>query len=436
MSTPLQLKSPSARQIKESLAMRLTQRCVRQLILLSLSSLVIACGGGPNGDPNPAAYTPRAQPARPADPDAPPPKPKLKKSAKQLFLEAGRIASRGPSGYDEAIEMYERVYREEPLLKQSLYNIGLLYDLRGDQSKAVEAYKFAADQGYAEGWVGIGLMQLAAKNAGEAEASFRRALDIEPLNGRAHLNLARIAKERGDQREAMQSIRNALKEDSRNADAYNLLAQIYLDLKRYKLSQLVCNAGLEELDPEHSGLWTTQGIVFLKLKDVINATRSFREAIKFDDKNFAARLNLGLITFNYRDYERSYQLLSEAVAIQPDNADALIAKSVAARALNRIDEAKQGYQKALSLKANHPSALFNLAVIQQDYTEVQGFDARTQNVQEAIRQLENVLNFSQDPKLRKKVVNRIEEAKLMIEAIMVEKEAAAEQQAQPSTPAQ
>jgi tetratricopeptide (TPR) repeat protein len=250
---------------------------------------------------------------------------------------------------------------------------------------------------------------------------------MEPLNGRAHLNLARIAKERGDQREAMQSIRNALKEDSRNADAYNLLAQIYLDLKRYKLSLLVCNAGLEELDPEHSGLWTTQGIVFLKLKDVINATRSFREAIKFDDKNFAARLNLGLITFNYRDYERSYQLLSEAVAIQPDNAEALIAKSVAARALNRIDEAKQGYQKALSLKDNHPSALFNLAVIQQDYTEVQGFDARTQNVQEAIRQLENVLNFSQDPKLRKKVVNRIEEAKLMIEAIMVEKEAAAEQ---------
>jgi TPR repeat protein len=54
--------------------------------------------------------------------------------------------------------MYERVYREEPLLKQSLYNIGLLHDLRGDQSKAVEAYKFAADQGYAEGWVGIGLM--------------------------------------------------------------------------------------------------------------------------------------------------------------------------------------------------------------------------------------------------------------------------------------
>jgi len=411
----------------------MTSISLRSLALMGAMCVTTACGGGPGGSPNPADYQPKAQPAtQPADPYAPPPKPKIKKQAKQIFTEAGALAAQGPSRYEDAIEMYERVYKEEPLLKVSLYNIALLYEQMGDQSKAVEAYKFAADNGVAEGWVGIGLMQLASGNEGEAEASFRRALDMEPLNGRAHLNLARIAKNRGDRRQAMESIRNALKEDSRNADAYNLLAQIYLDMKRYKLALLVCNAGLEELDPEHSGLWTTQGVIFLNLKDVINATRSFREAIKYDDKNYAARLNLGLITFNYRDYERSYQLLSEAVNLRPNDPEIVISKAVVARALNRIDEAKQGYQKTLELKPNHPGALFNLAIIQQDYTEVEGFDARIQNVKEAISQFENVLNFSQDERLRKKVQRRIEEARLIIESIEIEKESAATQQAQPA----
>lgn len=416
----------------------MTSISLRALSLLGAMTLISACGGGPGGGGSaPEAYQPRARPAaKPEDPYAPPPKPKIKKEAKQVFLEAGALTAQGPSRYEDAISLYERVYREEPLLKISLYNIALLYEQMGNQSKAIEAYKFAADNGVAEGWVGIGLMQIAAGNEGEAESSFRRALDMEPLNGRAHLNLARIAKNRGDQRQAMESIRSALKEDSRNADAYNLLAQIYLDLKRYKLALLVCNAGLEELDSEHSGLWTTQGIIFLNLKDVINATRSFREAIKFDDKNYAARLNLGLITFNYRDYERSYQLLSEAATLNPNNPEVVLSKAVAARALDRIDEAKQGYQKTLELKPNHPGALFNLAIIQQDYTKVEGFDARIQNVREAITQFENVLNFTQDDRLRKKVQRRIEEARLVIESIEIEKESAAVQQAQPAPAAQ
>lgn len=400
-------------------------------LTLSVVALLSACGGGPSGgDLNPDTQPQTRQNSRSQDPYAPPPKPKIKKAAKQIFVEAGSLAAQGASRYEDAIKLYERVYKEEPLLKISLYNIGLLYEQMGNQTKAIEAYRFAAENGVAEGWVGIGLMQIAAGNEGEAESSFRRALDMEPLNGRAHLNLARIAKTRGDHRQAMESIRNALKEDSRNADAYNLLAQIYLDLKRYKLALLVCNAGLEELDPEHSGLWTTQGIIHLKIKDVIKATYSFREAIKFDDKNYAARLNLGLITFNYRDYERSYQLLNEATTLSPNDPEIVISKAVAARALDRIDEAKEGYKKVLTLKPNHPGALFNLAIIQQDYSQVEGFDARIQNVQEAMRQYENVLNYAQDERLRKKVQTRIEEARLVLESIEIEKESASAQQAQ------
>jgi tetratricopeptide (TPR) repeat protein len=396
-------------------------------LLLSLS-LLYACGGPPK-PPGPDEFSrPNSQQntTTPSGDGQPAPKPKIKKAAKQTFLEAGQLANLPSPDYARAISLYEEAYQEDSNLKIALYNIAYLYERQENMEKAIEWYRRAATEGVGDGWVNIGLMQLDAGNQGEAEASFRRALELEPLNGRAHLNIALISNDRKDFKESISSVRNALKEDATNADAYAVLSQVYYDLGRYKLALLVVDAGLS-LNDEHSGLLTTMGLIYLKLEDVIKAIRAFDKAIQMDKSNFAARLNLGLITFNFRDYERSYQLLGEATALKPEHVDALLARSVAARALKKFDEAKRGYEKVLVLKPNHPGAIFNLAVLQQDYVEIEGFEARAENIKMVITQYEKVLNFTQDKALRKKVAQRIEDARLILESIEAEKEMAAEE---------
>lgn len=413
-------------------------RALRALSLsFALTPALLACGGGGGNPADPTPQTkPQAQGRVKADPDNPNAKPQISKAAKELFVEAGQLASSGNTA--RALELYERAYAEDQNITQALYNIALLHDLAGDQAKAVEAYRRAVDAGLGDGWVGIGLMQLASGNEGEAESSFRRALELEPLNGRAHLNLARIAKDQGSFKEAMESVRNALKEDSTNADAYNMLAQVYYKMGRFKLAQLVADAGLQDLDPKHSGLWTTQGLIYLKLDDVIKATASFRAAIENDPKNFAARLNLGVITFSYRDYERSYQLLSEAAALSPNNVEVVLTKAVVARSLERLDEARAGYQRALELSPHHPGALFNLAVLNQDYAKLPegDFDGRARVIQEALRSYEDLLGLAQDEGLRKKLTQRIEDGKVMLEALDVEKEMAKQAPSDQPAPAE
>ena len=408
---------------------------MRQSQLLSSLSLcvvllhLVACGGGPSGqlstDQNMRSNQPQAQKRN--DPYAPKPKPKINRDAKQLFVLAGQIASRANPDYNRALDLYRDAYNKDKKLTLALYNAGLISELMGDENQARQFYEAAANAGLGDGWVNIALMALEKGDRGQAESLFNRALGVEPLNGRAHLNLAMFAKERRDFDFAMKSVRNALKEDSTDADAYDVLAQIYYDLGRYKLALLVADAGLSELAPEHSGLWTTQGLIQLKLDDVIKAVRSFQKAIDLDPNNFAARLNLGLITFNYRDYEKSYQLLSEAVRLRPNHLEATLSHAVAARTLKRYDEARQGYNKVLKLSPNHPGAIFNIAVLDQDYVEVDPNDygRRVDMTRKAIDQYNQVLASAKSKKLRKKAKSRIEEAKVIIEAIEAEKEAAA-----------
>ena len=415
---------------------------LKHLILSLIICSHFACGGGgPNGQLNPApqnGFNPNPQTTQRANQNRPAPKPKIDRGAKQLFLLAGQAAKATPPNYDRALTLYQEAYEKDKNLKIAIYNAGLVCELKGDEAKARQFYEAAASVGLGDGWVNLGLLALAKGDKGQAESLFNRALSIEPLNGRAHLNLAMFAKDRGDFDFAMKSVRNALKEDSRNIEAYDVLAQIYYNLGRYKLAQLVADAGLSELDPEHAGLWTTQGLIQLKLDDVIKAVRSFQKAVDLDPQNYAARLNLGLITFSYRDYEKSYQLLSEAVRLQPNNVDVILSHAVAARALKRYDEARAGYNKVLSLSPNHPGATFNLTVLDQDYSSVDpnDFDQRVRMTQDAIAQFKNVLGNARNEKLKKKAQQRIEEAMVNIEAIQAEKEAAAEEAAAENTPAE
>ena len=405
-------------------------KTLNYLSILFVVLLNTACGGGPSGEFAPNQTAPDMQ--RQENTTTPstrrqPAKPTIHQDAKQLFILAGQVASKANPDYERALTLYNEAYNKDRKLVLALYNAGLISELKGDEQQARQFYEAAGGAGLGDGWVNLGLMALSVGDKGQAESLFNRALGVEPLNGRAHLNLAVFAKERRDFEFAMKSVRNALKDDSTNANAYDILAQIYYDLGRYKLALLVADAGLSELDAEHTGLWTTQGLIQLKMDDVIKAVRSFQKAVDLDPKNFAARLNLGLITFNYRDYEKSYQLLSEAVKLRPNHVEAVISHAVAARTLKRYDEARRGYNKVLELSPNHPGALFNIAVLDQDYVDIDpnDYDRRVQVAQTAIGQYQQVLNSAQSKKLRNKAQLRIEEAKIIIEAVEAEKEAAA-----------
>jgi tetratricopeptide (TPR) repeat protein len=392
-----------------------------QLLLSLLAFTLVACGAGPQ---QPDEGNKPRKPQANTNPS--------KEEIKEIQAKSASALARGAEyfkakNFQKAVAEFEKALEEDPKSAMAVFNIGLSYQMLGNMDKAMEYYQKTTDMGKGDGLVLMGLMKAAEGQDGEAEALYRQALNVEPLNGRAHLNLAAIAKGRKDYKEAVDRVKSALTEDSANGDAYDLLAQIYYDLGRYELARLVCEAGLQDIDPNHSGMYNTLGLVQLKLNQVIAALNAFKKAIELDDQNVAALMNYGSITFGYRDYQLSYQIFSKALSLEPNNTEALLSKSVAARTLDKIDEARAGYQQILAKDPNNVGAIFNTAIILQEYDRK--FD-------EAIEKLNQASALSNDSQFKETVSKRIEEIKIAKEALEIEKEAAQEaakeQQQQPA----
>lgn len=361
-----------------------------------------ACGGTPTRPDGDSTTTGGAGDAQlPEEVPAPPP---VKREAKEVFTSG--VAAYKSGNTKQAIAQFERAIEADETFGAAYFNIGRIYEDQGDTDEARRWYQRASEKGknFGDGLVNLGRMELAKGNKSEAMALFNKAIQIEPFNGEAHLNLAHEARERGDFANAVKHVRTALKEDSQNVLAYEVLARVYYDLGRFELAKLVCLTGLDIA--KTADLYNTLGLVHLKQDNVRVALTAFEDALKLDPSYVPAHMNVGAITFNYRDYESSYRHFSEVVKQQPDNLDALLSKAVAARGLDRLDEAEAGYKAVLSKQSGHVGAHYNLGVLYQEYT---------QKLEDALREYQAVLsNERDDAELRKDVTQRIEAVRIQM----------------------
>ena len=397
-------------------------RAARIAALGIAAASLVACGGSPTKpDDNGNLGTGGTGGAQQTDlPDEPPAAPKVAKEAKPLFEEAVKAYTAGNGA--KAISLFEEAIDVDESFGAAYFNIGRIHEEQGRIDEARTWYERSAEKGkaFGDGLVNIGRLEMEKGNKGEAMALFRRAIQIEPFNGEAHLNLAQDARSRRAFADAVKHVRTALKEDSQNVLAYEVLARVYYDLGRFELSKLVCLTGLEI--KKTADLYNTLGLVHLKQNNVTTALGSFEDALKVDTNYWPAHMNVGAITFSYRDYESSYRHFSEVLKQKPEHLEAMLSKAVAARGLERLDEAESGYKAVIAKDETYAAAHYNLGILYQEYT---------QKLEDAIKSYESVLRHErQDAALRKDVSQRIEAVRIQIKNMKELEEMMRQQKAQ------
>lgn len=396
-------------------------RAARVAALGIAAASLAACGGTPTntGNGNLGAGGAGGQQSGNL-PEEPPPPPKVAKEAKTVFDEGVKAYKAGNSA--RAISLFEEAIEADGGFGAAYFNIGRIHEEQGRIDEARTWYERSAEKGkgFGDGLVNIGRLEMEKGNKGEAMALFRRAIQIEPFNGEAHLNLAQDARGRRAFADAVKHVRTALKEDSQNVLAYEVLARVYYDLGRFELSKLVCLTGLEI--KKTADLYNTLGLVWLQKDDVTTALGAFEDALKVDASYWPAHMNVGAITFNYRDYESSYRHFSEVLKQKPENLEAMLSKAVAARGLERLDEAESGYKAVIAKDETYAAAHYNLGILYQEYT---------QKLEDAIKAYEAVLRYErQDGELRKDVTQRIEAVRIQIKNMKELEEMMRQQKAQ------
>ena len=309
----------------------------------------------------------------------------------------------------------------------------------------------------------------------EAEAALLKLVDektgADPYNVEANLNLGMIYRHRGeeilekerggsepkfsmegsDNRSEIQNkeaydmfaksvgyVRRALAGDSNNIYCYENLAAIYYVMNNLEVARLVTEQATikyseyneilkKDLDAgkitneeyerkaytpkDLSAIFNTSGLIYLAEGEVSMGNSEFKKAVEADPTNKQAMLNVAGIAVNVQDYQLAYDLYNKVLALEPNNLEAYLSKGVAARGLNRLDEAETIYKDIMKNHPEYPQAWFNEIVLIQEYY---------QKVDEA---REMWVKFAADPTANKVIPGRVAEAKERIKQIDDQKEA-------------
>ena len=212
-------------------------------------------------------------------------------AALSLLWEAAGLAPRDPDiqnrlgealdrmgALDAAVDAYRQAVSERPDFRKAVNNLVLTLVKSGKGPEAVERARVFLAQAPddADRHFTLGLAQ-SEQDIGQAIASFRRALEIDPRHSLARYNLALVLKRADRMPEAVATLQRAIEIEPR-AEAYYTLGVIYWqqgDLDRAASALAAAVAA----KPEYADAHYTLGAVLAARRDWAGAAASLRRAL-------------------------------------------------------------------------------------------------------------------------------------------------------------
>jgi Tfp pilus assembly protein PilF len=301
------------------------------------------------------------------------PLPKVKPEARTAFEEGVRLLGEGGKSAPAAREQFLAALKADSHLFEAWHDLGVVEARLGHWKAAAEAFARALDLQPASGRTAIALGEALGRSGrwSDAEALYRQRLAAEPEDADLRLRHVQALRESGKTSEALEEIRALLARDSKNAGAFNALGLVYYRMEKLPLAESAFRRAIE-LDPKArttAAVWNNLGLVALGRGRDQEAFAAFEQAASLDPGYREAPLNQALVYLDCGDYTRAERRLRKALDIDPDDPDALVALGVALRGEKRFDDARQAYERALTLRPEHGPALYDLGVLFMDFQQ-------------------------------------------------------------------
>ncbi|HEY0719985.1 MAG TPA: tetratricopeptide repeat protein [Gammaproteobacteria bacterium] len=255
---------------------------------------------------------------------------RLRPDAIEPRLELAMLENNTPAGQKRAMARFDEVFKLKPDYPPAYFTLARYHSALGNAAAAEAAYRNAIKYNpeYSKAHYNLGLLLLSQKRYTDATAEFGWIAKREPRHSEAHFNLARAAYGMKDHTTALSMYRMAIE----------LRGGVY---------------------PE---AYLNQGLVLVALKRYEEAEKSYRKAIKLDNKYPEAWYNLGLLQMKQQQIEQAGQSLQKALAYKADYEQAWFNLGVLAGREDKDDVAIDAYRHALAIRPNYPQARLNLAV--------------------------------------------------------------------------
>ena len=225
------------------------------------------------------------------DPDRPLADPKDKIGLFNLIKDAGSDSSEG--NFTEAMAKIDKVLREDPDILEAHNIMGNLLTKVDELEKALTAFQeaLARDAEYKPALFGLAATYQELGRVPEAEAGFRRILDLDPRDNRANFLLAKIHADRTEFENALELLKHAVDVGSERAPLHNLMAECYIGLKDFDAAEEEVRRALA-MKPDLPTAYYNLALIFEERGDVSGAIEAYTTEIENAPKDYKAHFNL------------------------------------------------------------------------------------------------------------------------------------------------
>jgi len=171
------------------------------------------------------------------------------------------------------------------------------------------------------------------------------------------LRLALVQMEQGQTSQALESAREAVRRDPKNAEAHHYLGLIFMNLSEY--DQAIGH--LEQatkLDPHYTDAHNVLGVVYRETKQYDKALKEFQTALA--DRTYRTpekiQLNLGNLYLDQGVLSEAQRSFEKAVSLNPKYLLGYIGLGTTYQRMGKPDLASAQYRKVIELAPNGPEA--------------------------------------------------------------------------------
>ena len=215
---------------------------------------------------------------------------------------------------------------------------------------------------------GNALAQVGRKD--EAIQHLRLALQLTPVVGRIHYNLAKVLHDTGQRDEAIREYEEAVRLDPTYADAQVNLAAALAEAGRSEEAQARLNSALR-LNSGDAASHYNLGLILVRGGHLSDSVREFQRALQLDSTAIEARDALGTALFRLGRADEAISAYEEVLREKPDRAATHHNLGNVLFALGRADEARTHYERALQLQPDDGQAQTSLGVLSLQQGEVE-----------------------------------------------------------------
>jgi tetratricopeptide (TPR) repeat protein len=184
--------------------------------------------------------------------------------------------------------------------------------------------------------------------AAQAIASWRKAIELDPKNVKAQINLGNALANKGKLDEAIACWRKAIELDPKNATAYSNLGAALKDKGQVDEAIACCQKAIE-LEPKDAEAHSNLGAALKAKGRLDEAIACYKKAIELDPKYAMAHNNLGNALKDKGELDEAIACYKKAIELDPNLAYAHINLGDALSGKGQVDEAIACYKKAIEL---------------------------------------------------------------------------------------